>query len=433
MKRINQKYFTIGVYALGVIAVSVLFLLFALNFRTVFSFLGSTISALSSILYGILLAFLLLPMAKRFDVWYGKLFCKKRPRPLLVTIFSIVTTYLIALIIFGVTVGFIIPALIQNIREFASSISLKWDEFGAWAESQKDTIPFLYGYYEDITALLACEALPEDTDFPILNFSSESLIGIVTAVLSGIVSRASNIFMCLIISVYLLSTRRVISGICGKLVVALIPKKSVVKFVIFFKRLYTDFCAFSSSRFLVVFLCSVLIFLFCWILNIPMFSILVVILLISHLIPAVGPVAGDLIAVLLALLLSPIKGLFFMLFLIGIEILAAKVAFPLVTPKKLRPSFALTAVLVLTAWHFLGPIGAFAAVPLFATLNIEFRELLAHRLAKNNMPISTEIYEKTDLEELSRMRAEGVRKKKEETTSEPQGDADTQTEKEKTE
>ena len=101
MKRINQKYFTIGVYALGVIAVSVLFLLFALNFRTVFSFLGSTISALSSILYGILLAFLLLPMAKRFDVWYGKLFCKKRPRPLLVTIFSIVTTYLIALIIFG--------------------------------------------------------------------------------------------------------------------------------------------------------------------------------------------------------------------------------------------------------------------------------------------------------------------------------------------
>ena len=80
MKRINQKYFTIGVYALGVVAVSILFLLFALNFKTVFAFLGSTISTLSSILYGILLAFLLLPMAKRFDTWYEKLFCKKKAR-----------------------------------------------------------------------------------------------------------------------------------------------------------------------------------------------------------------------------------------------------------------------------------------------------------------------------------------------------------------
>ena len=409
MKRINEKYFTIGVYALGVTAASVLFLLFCLNFNTVFSFLGNTISALASIFYGILLAFLLLPLAKRFERGYQALFCKKKARPLLVTVLSVISAYLIALVIVGVTVGFIIPALIRNVKEFAAYISVAWSNFGAWAEARQDAFPFLYEYYQSISAVLAGGTATEGMEIPFLNLSADSVIATVTTLLSSVINQASNIFMGLIISIYLLGARRVISGICGKLVVAFVPKKSVVPFVIFFKRLYTDFCTFAASRVLVVFFFSALVFLFCWLLNIPMFSILVVILLLAHLIPAIGPVVGDVIAITLALLLDPLKGLFFMLFLIGIEVVASKVAFPLMTPKKLRPSFGLTAVIVLIAGHFLGVVGAFCAVPLFATLNIEFREILAHRLAKKGMPIATEVYEKTPLEELSRMSAESAR------------------------
>lgn len=424
MKKINEKYFTIGVYALGVFAVSALFLLLCLNFGTVFSFVGSTISALSSIFYGILLAFLLLPLVKRFEILYAKAFCRKKQRPLTVTVFSVVTAYLIGLIIVGVTIGFIIPALINNVKDFAASISTAWFNLGVWAESQADTFPFLAEYHEKISAILAGEMTPDGMELPFLDLSADAIIATVKTVFSAIVDEASNIFMGLIISVYLLGARHVISGICGKLVVALVPKKSVVKFVIFFKRLYTDFCSFASTRILVVFFFSALCFLFCWLLNIPMFSILVMILLVSHLFPAIGPIIGDLVAIALAFLLNPIKALFFTLFLIGIEIVANKVAFPLVTPKKLRPSFGLTAVLVLIAGHFFGLIGAFCAVPVFATLNIEFRELLAHRLAKTNMPIATEIYENTDLEELSRMKAEAARVAEKEAVEEPEAKED---------
>lgn len=413
MKKINEKYFTIGMYALGVVAVSVLFLLLCLNFGAVFSFLGSTITALASIFYGILLAFLLLPLVKRFEVWYEKLFCKKKKRPLLITVCSLVTSYLIALIIIGITVGFIIPALIRNVKDFAVYISEAWLNFGAWTETKKNTLPFLYDYYQSISAMLSGGSAPNGTEIPFLNLSADSIINTVTTVLSYVVNQASNIFMGLILSIYLLGARRAISGICGKLVVAFIPKKSIVPFVIFFKRLYTDFCTFASSRVLVVFFFSAVVFLFCWLLNIPMFSVLVVILLLAHLIPAIGPVVGDLLAVSLAFLLNPLKGLFFLLFLIGIEVVASKVVFPLATPKKLRPSFGLTAVLVLIGVHFFGVIGAFCAVPVFASLNIEFREILARRLSKKGMPIATEVYEKTGLEELSRMSTKSTRDKKE--------------------
>ena len=409
MKKINEKYFTVGVYALGVAAASVLFLLFCLNFKTVVSFLGNTISALASIFYGVLFAFLLLPLVKRFDTGYAKLLCKKKARPLLVTVLSVVSSYLIALILVGVTFGFIIPALIRNVKDFAAYINVAWSNLGAWAERQQDTFPFVYEYYQSLSDMLAGGSSQNGVEIPYFNLSANSIISTVTSLLSSVINQTSNIFMGLIISVYLLGARRVISGICGKLVVAFVPKKSVVPFVIFFKRLYTDFCAFAASRVLVVFFFSALVFLFCWLLNIPMFSILVVILLLSHLIPAIGPVVGDLVAITLAFLLNPVKGLFFMLFLIGIEVVATKVVFPLATPKKLRPPFGLTAVLVLAAGYFFGVVGAFCIVPAFATFNIEFRELLAHRLSKKGMPIATEVYEKTGLEELSRMSAESGR------------------------
>lgn len=415
MKKLNEKYFTIGLYALGVFTVSALFLLLCLNFKTVFSFVGSTISALNSIVYGILFAFLLLPLVKRFESLYQKACCRKKERPLLVTLLSLVSAYLIGLIIVGVTIGFIIPALIRNVRDMASYISDAWTNLGLWAEKYADSFPFLAEYHKSISAILAGEAAPDGMNFPFLNLSADSLIAFVRTVLSTIVDQASNIFMGLIISIYLLGSRRVISGIFGKLVVALVPKKSVVKFVIFFKRLYIDFCSFAASRILVVFFFSVLVFLFCWLLNIPMFSILVVILLVSHLFPAIGPVVGDLVVLALAFLLNPVKAIFFTLFLIAIEVVSTKLVFPLVTPKKLRPSFGLTAILVLIAGHFFGLIGAFCAVPVFATLNIEFRALLAHRLAKQNMPISTEVYESTDLGELSRMKAGDTQKAEAET------------------
>ncbi len=400
MKKINEKYFTIGVYSLIVFSVSLLFLLFCLNISTVFSFVGSTISALSSIFYGILLAFLLLPLVKRFDVLYQKLFNRKKEHPSLVTICAVVTSYLIALILLGVTIGFIIPALIKNIQEFSVYIKEVWKNLGAWADENESQFPFIKEYYGKITALFSGR-VSESASLLSINLSFDSIVSIVTAVVSAIAEQTANIFMGLIISIYMLGARRILSGLCGKIVVALVPKKSVVKFVIFFKRLYTDFCTFASTRVLVVFFFSAVLFAFCWLLNIPMFSVLILILLLTHLVPAIGPLVGDAVAITLAFLLNPIKALFFALFLIGIEIVASKLVFPLLTPKKLRPSFGLTAVLVLVCGHFLGPIGAFCAVPLFATLNIEFREFLAHRLAKKNMPISIEAYEGVSLGALS--------------------------------
>ena len=209
--------------------------------------------------------------------------------------------------------------------------------------------------------------------------------------------------MGLIVAIYLLASRRVISGIFGKLVVALIPRKHSTRFVLFFKRFYTDFCAFSFTRIMVALLFSVCSFLLCHFMDISLSSVVVLAILISHLIPVIGPIMGVPAAIILVFLLSSFwKGIVFALVILALEIFAVHVFMPHMLPKKLRPPYSLTAVIVLLGIAFLGIFGAFIATPIYTTVSVEFRHLIGHRLAKKKLPVSAEAYENFDYTTLER-------------------------------
>jgi predicted PurR-regulated permease PerM len=97
VKKLNSTYFTLAVYALAVIAFSLVFLLLCINFGAISSAVSGFLSGIGSILYGILFAFLLFPAVKRFDSLFEKVFSRKKPHPHLVSGFSIGVTLLIAL------------------------------------------------------------------------------------------------------------------------------------------------------------------------------------------------------------------------------------------------------------------------------------------------------------------------------------------------
>ena len=115
--------------------------------------------------------------------------------------------------------------------------------------------------------------------------------------------------------------------------------------------------------------------------------------LLSHLIPVIGPILGTTASILLVVILkNPLWGLLYAAVILVLEFFATNVLLPQMLPKKLRPSYGVTAVVVLLSLSVFGVIGAFVAVPIYATLNIEVRRFLIHRLAKKNLPLSSEAY-----------------------------------------
>ena len=219
--------------------------------------------------------------------------------------------------------------------------------------------------------------------------------------------------MGLIISIYLLASRRAISGITGKLVVAILPERHVNRFVLFFKRLYTDFSSFAFNRLILAFSFALAVLLFCVLFQVPLLSIIVLLMLLAQLIPVVGPIVGTAISVaLIATLKGPWWGVLFAFVLIALEIFATHILLPQMLPKKLRPSYAVTAVVVLLFLTLFGFIGAFVAIPIYATLNIEVRRFLVHRLAKKNLPFSSESYYDFNALRYEELRAESAASQK---------------------
>lgn len=386
MKKLNSTYFTIAVYALAVTAFSIVFLMLCINFGSITAAIGDFLSAIASILYGILFAFLLFPAVKRFDSLFEKVFSRKKPHPYLVSGISIGVTLVLALGLIVALLIVIIPRLITDagaLYSFVMDTKAQLDEFVA---ANAVAHPFLTDLYEGLAALL----FGADAESSLIH----SLIGSLTDILSAALGQISSIFMGLFIAVYLLASRRVISGITGKLVVAIVPEKHANRFVLFFKRLYTDFASFSFNRLVIAFFFAGAVLLIGLLLQVPLLSVVVLLVLLSQLIPVIGPIVGMTASILLFVILkSPWWGLLYAAIILALEFFSTNVWLPQMLPKKLRPSYGVTAVMVLLSLSLFGVIGAFVAIPIYATLNIEVRRFLIHRLAKKNLPISSEAYQ----------------------------------------
>lgn len=401
MKKQNEKYFTISVYALAVIAFSIVFLLLCINFGFVTSAVRSFLSAIGSLLYAILFALFLLPAVKRFESLFTRWFCRKKPHPYLVTGLSIGITLFLAFLLLAALFGGLIPHLVEDTTKLYGNLVSARAEIEKFITTITEKYPFLQGIYTSITNMLtpAVEELPEgEASKTLFDILFERLKTQLTPALGGVVkntvNQVSNIFLGLIISIYFLASRRLISGVTGKLVFAILPKKYVVPFVLFFKRLYTDFASFSFNRFICAILFASATLLVCIVMRVPYLSFIVLLVLVAHLFPVVGTLLGDVIAVTAVFVARPLPlGFLFLAFVIGLEIFISHVILPHMLPKKLRPSYAVTAFCVLLGFVLLGAFGAFIAVPVYATLSIEIRSMLVHRLKKKNLPINTDAYE----------------------------------------
>ncbi|MBQ8907206.1 MAG: AI-2E family transporter [Clostridia bacterium] len=399
MKKLNERLFTISVYALAVIAFTVLFGMLFFNLGTIFGFIKDVTVKLSSVFYAIILALILLPVVRRLEHFFAKIFDKKKPHPRLCSAFAIIISYLFALILLGVCFGSIIPALIQDInylRVTAMPLLHSLREFLEASGESGGVIGTVVSAFGDYI---------NDNIFSILQ-NSTALLSQVMDILSRAASEVANVFLGVMASIYILACRSIISGVSAKLVVAIFPEKAATRIVIFCKRLYSDFCSFAGARILSSICFATAAFLFSLLLNIPMLSVITLVLLLSHMIPVVGSLIGDAIAVVLVLILMPQKAFFYAAILLGLEILNSFLLLPGLMPKKLRPSYALVAALVIISGGFFGLIGAFLAVPLYTTLYAELHPLLTHRLGKKNLPISTDAYRDFDFNTLLQKKSE---------------------------
>jgi predicted PurR-regulated permease PerM len=118
---------------------------------------------------------------------------------------------------------------------------------------------------------------------------------------------------------------------------------------------------------------------------------------ITNVIPFFGPFLGAIPSTVLIFLASPIKAVYFVLFVLALQQLDGNVIGPKILGDSTGISSFWVIVSILVGGGFFGVLGMFFGVPVFAAVRTLIKYLVDRRLAGRDMPLEASAYIKRDL------------------------------------
>ncbi|MBQ5800327.1 MAG: AI-2E family transporter [Clostridia bacterium] len=384
---LNKRYLTIAAYALGVILFSLAFFLLSSNILQVLDIVKGFFHEIRSIIYGVLFALFFFPFMRTNEAILSKWLCRKKERKTLVKILSIVSIYLIFFIVVALVFTMVIPPMLTTITELRATLITSINSTKIWIESIAVDFPFVLTLYDSVAEFLTEE---------LFSSSESSLVSQIQSLGSKVLSEISSLVIGLIISIYFLASRRYLSSVIGKALAAIFTPQRERKIAHFIKRLYTDFTEFISARILCSLYMSSITFLVCRLFGIPFYPLIFLILLVLNIAPVFGPMISTLLTVSTIFITSRHHTVILILTILVTQIFENFIIEPAMLKRKLRPNVGATIVISLAFYSVFGILGVIVSIPLFATLSVEFRQLIAKILAKKNLPINAKEYENYD-------------------------------------
>ena len=208
----------------------------------------------------------------------------------------------------------------------------------------------------------------------------------------SIVVFAKNFLIGIIVSVYLLAAKEKSAARCCKLLYGVLPEDKAAFTVRGFRRVDYIFSGFVRGKLLDSLIIGILCFIGCSILKMPYTPLVSVIVGVTNVIPFFGPFLGAIPCALLILLVSPLKCLYFVIFIFLLQQLDGNVIGPKILGDSTGISSIWVIVAILIGGGFGGVLGMFLGVPIFACLQVLVRWLLNTRLKKKNMPLAASEY-----------------------------------------
>ena len=381
-KKPHIKPYLYGMLAgFGAISLSILF--FFLIYR--FQGFGDAISKLTGILmpfiYGAVIAYLLKPVCNCVEDFLRRLLPEKMGTA--ANMLAVTISLLFGILVVYALIMMIVPQLITSVTTLYYTARNNLNDFVDWASHQEiiasnqkllDFIETSYDNLQDtLDNIVRTKLVP----------SMQSLLSGAALGVMSFVTFLKNIIIGVIVSVYLLASRKKFGQQCKMILYSLIKPRWAD--TILEEILYADkmFGGFINGKILDSAIIGVLCYIACLIFKFPSALLVSVIIGVTNVIPFFGPFIGAIPATLLILIQNPIKALWFVLFVLVLQ----QVDGNIIGPKILGNTTGLSSFWVLFAillfgglWGFVGMI---IGVPLFAVIYDVLKKFVFHGLRRN--------------------------------------------------
>ena len=384
-KLLENKYAQIVIS----IFIVILFYFFMLHIGDFVGMIGGLLKIMSPLIIGLVLAYIMHPIVDLFEAnIFNKVKNKTTRRNLSITVTMAIIIGLVTALI-----SIIIPELLNSIKSILVNLPSYLNDLEgiikAWiADSTIEEQ--IMSNYENILSSITNNL--NDIALPAVNSAINNLGSGLLAIAKGIL----NWLIGFVFAVYILANTKNFGAGTKKVLYSLFDNNKVNDFIVELKHINKIFVNFMIGKVTDSSIILLTTFLFLLICGFPYPLLIAVIIGLTDLIPYFGPYIGTVPSAILICFVSPVKAIIFVLFIIVLQQIDANLITPRIQSNATGlPSFWVLFAITLFGGLF-GIVGLFIGVPVFTIIYELVRDLIDKKLAKKNMPIDKEYYEKHD-------------------------------------
>ena len=344
------------------------------NFTAIGQAIGKFFDVIAPFLTGGLLAYLLYIPASRIEKGFEKSkrkFIKKKARGI-----SVLITYIIAILIIILLVNVILPVVIDSVIELVSNIQNYWNiVMEKWGALPEDSI-LKSQQAQDIIKALG-ESI-QGTDYK-QYISTERITGYIKSVI-GVASGIFDVFVSVVVSVYILLQRGSIIRFFKKLTMAIFDEKICEKIGTYVDSTNRIFFKFISGQLIDGIIVGILVTIGMSIIGVKYAVLLGFMIGLFNIIPYFGAIVAVAISILITIITGGVSQTLIMAIVV---IILQQIDSNIINPKIIGNSLEISPLIVIFAvtigGAYFGVLGMFLAVPVAAVLKIVINDWINYK------------------------------------------------------
>lgn len=388
MKRDNH-YVAWGLTAVAVVCAILLFYDIVFRHSIILVYLNKLIAILAPVLYGFAMAYLLTPVVNWFERVIFRHGGGHTPAKWLRGV-SILLTWLVVIVLLYALMRVLLPELYKSVLQLGANGEKYYRTIVNWVQRLLEDNPdfavwvsnAINEYYQDALTWLSDKLVPQ----------IEVAVQAVTGGVLGVFVFLKNLLIGVIVSVYLLATKENFAAIGCKLTYTAFSEERAAWFIRGVKATNRIFSGFVRGKLLDSLIIGILCFFFSGLFQFPYAPLVSVVVGVTNVIPFFGPFLGAIPSAFLILLDSPIKCLYFIIFILALQQFDGNILGPKILGDSTGISSFWVIVAILVGGGLFGVLGMFLGVPIFACLYAGIRSYSAYRLRKKGLPTATSCY-----------------------------------------
>ena len=376
----KKQYTTIALYAGVTIAVAILLGTVLFRLRAVGAAVSNLLSALSPMLYALMIAYLTRPLVARFESLYEKILhpgqktAPSRPASALSRILAIATSYLLLATVVFCFSFFVIPLLLGDTKLLGERL----------IDLSRRLVDILGNFGVDLSVGSILNFLQSSRAL-IMGFLTKFGTSLAVTVYDFIIGLSLSVGILFHRHTLLAAVRRFGASVCSLGVYRYLERLCFYSNRVFGKYLVGKIveCSIVGLIYLIVLP----------VIGVPYPFLITIVMTITNFIPIIGAILGGIPCGILILTgEDPMLALWFTIIVLAIEQIDGNIIFPKVigTIIDLRAVWIMVAVALFGG--FWGVFGMFLSPPLFSIIYMLLRDGTNHRLAKKGQPVDTEHY-----------------------------------------